>query len=186
MTVRTSRDVAGATRNHGACCGPILNEVFHIFLGLRTVIYPAPDLDASKARYADLLERPPYFDQPFYIGFQVAGYELALDRSANPPSGPITYWGVSQAGRALARLIEAGATPDSGDVRDVGDGVRAATVREPGGSALGIIENPHFQLADSASPVDGPGRCANPIRVRCERGSKRSLPTCRSRSRYAR
>ncbi len=129
-----------------------------MFLGLRTVIYPAPNLDASKAWFTNLLGQPPYFDQPFYVGFQVAGYELALDPNAAPTSGPVTYWGVAQADRALARLLAAGATPDSDGVRDVGEGIRVATVGEPGGSVLGIIENPHFQLPDTAAPADGPGR----------------------------
>jgi hypothetical protein len=31
-------------------------------------------------------------------------------------------------------------------------------VVEPGGSILGIIENPHFQLAAASAPPDGPGR----------------------------
>ena len=60
-----------------------------MFLGLRTVIYPTPDLAASKAWFARLLGVEPYFDEPFYVGFNVAGYELALD----PSGDPATYWG---------------------------------------------------------------------------------------------
>ena len=46
--------------------------------GLRTVIYPAPDLDAAKAWWTAFLGADPYFDQPFYVGYDVAGYELGL------------------------------------------------------------------------------------------------------------
>lgn len=129
-----------------------------MFLGLRTVIYPAPDLAASRDWFADLLGFPPYFDQPFYVGFQVAGYELALDPHADPAAGPRTYWGVADAGQALATLLAAGAGVDSDEVQDVGDGIRVATVREPGGSVFGIIENPHFAAAEAPTELAGPGR----------------------------
>lgn len=128
-----------------------------MFLGLRTIIYPAPDLDASKAWFASILGTAPYFDEPFYVGFQVDGYELALDPSGDPEIGPITYWGVADADTAFADLVGAGAEPH-GEVRDVGDSIRVATVTEPGGSILGVIENPHFQLPASRTISDGPGR----------------------------
>ena len=128
-----------------------------MFLGLRTVIYPAPDLDASKAWFTRLLGIEPYFDQPFYVGYSVAGYELALDPSGDPALGPITYWGVADADAALAQLLANGAT-ERGKVEDVGDQIRTATVVEPGGSVLGIIQNPHFALPASPVVPDGPGR----------------------------
>ena len=128
-----------------------------MFLGLRTVIYPAPDLTASKAWYTKLLGVEPYFDEPFYVGFKVAGYELALDPVADPRFAAITYWGVADAERALADLLAMGATA-RGDVQHVGDGIRVASVLEPGGSVLGVIENPHFALPEVDPAADGPGR----------------------------
>ncbi len=125
-----------------------------MFLGLRTVIYPASDLAASHAWFAGLLEVEPYFDEPFYVGFNVAGYELALDPTGDPAAGPLTYWGVADADTALAQLLAAGATP-RGEVNNVGDGIRVATVLE-GGTVLGIIENPHFHLPEPTA--SGPGR----------------------------
>jgi len=44
-----------------------------VFLGLRTVVYPAPDLTASKAWWAAALGVQPYFDEPFYVGFNPRG-----------------------------------------------------------------------------------------------------------------
>ncbi len=120
-----------------------------MFLGLRTVIYPAPDLAAGRAWFAGLLGIEPYFDQPFYVGFDVGGYELGLLPDADPADGPLTYWGVEDADAALTALLGRGAAPHQA-VQDVGDGIRTATVREPGGSLLGIIQNPHFQLPDAA------------------------------------
>lgn len=127
-----------------------------MFLGLRTLIVPAPDLDASKRWYAELLGREPYFDQPFYVGFNVGGYELGLDPNAPPETGAVTYWGVADADAGLAWLIEHGAKP-GGEVTDVGDGIRVATATGPDGFVIGIIENPHFKPA-AEDGGDGPGR----------------------------
>ncbi len=99
-----------------------------MFLGLRTVIYPAPDLAASKAWFTRLLGVEPYVDEPFYVGFNVAGYELALDPDGDPATGPVTYWCVTDTDTALAQLLEAGATL-RGDVQDVGDSIRVALWR---------------------------------------------------------
>lgn len=128
-----------------------------MFLGLRTVIYPAPDLAASKAWFAELLGIEPYFDEPFYVGYEVAGYELGLSPAEDPEAGPVTYWGVPDVQAGLDRLVDAGAV-SRGEVQDVGGGIRVATVVEPGGSVLGIIENPHFALPDGPPPSGGPGR----------------------------
>src|SRR5262245_34316225 len=49
------------------------------FLGLRTAIYHGPDLAKGKAWYSKVLGIEPYFDQPFYVGFNIGGYELGLD-----------------------------------------------------------------------------------------------------------
>ncbi len=114
--------------------------------GLRTIVYPAPDLAASKAWFSEVLGAAPYFDQPFYVGFEVGGYELGLDPSGSIEDGAVTYWGVDNADSALAELLSAGAPPHT-PVRDVGEGIRLASVREPGGAILGIIENPHFKLS---------------------------------------
>lgn len=128
-----------------------------MFLGLRTVIYPAPDLDAAKAWWTEVLGIDPYFDQPFYVGFSVAGYELALDPEGKPEDGAITYWGVPDCGEALTWLTAAGAAEREA-VRDVGGSIRVATVLDPDGSVVGIIENPHFELPGIEIPGPGPGR----------------------------
>ena len=80
------------------------------FRGLYTCIYRVPDVAAAKAWYANVFGVEPYFDEPFYVGFEVGGYELGL-------------------------------------LQDVGGGIRVATVRDPWGNPIGIIENPHFGKA---------------------------------------
>jgi len=47
--------------------------------GLGTVIYKVADLNRAKARYSSAFRQTPYFDQPFYVGFNIGGYELGLD-----------------------------------------------------------------------------------------------------------
>ena len=119
-----------------------------MFQGLRTVVMRAEDLEKAKAWYASLLGIAPYFDTPYYVGFNVGGYELGLH-----PGGKemwdgvdsLTYWGVSDIAAAHARLLELGATAYQ-PIEDVGGGIRLATVRDPFGTMVGIIENPHFKI----------------------------------------
>lgn len=129
--------------------------VERMFLGLRTIIYPAPRLDEARAWFTRLLGIEPYFDQPFYVGFQVAGYELALNPNASEEDGPVTYWGVRDCAEALTWILDAGAT-EREPVTDVGGGIRAASVVDPFGCVIGLIENPHFKLPEGVGST-GPG-----------------------------
>ncbi|MGI8577963.1 MAG: VOC family protein [Nocardioidaceae bacterium] len=113
--------------------------------GLRTVIYPAPDLDAAKACWTATLGAAPYFDQPFYVGFSVAGCELGLMPDADPIDGALTYWAVDDVAGSVREAL-AGAATEHTPVSEVGDGIVTATVRTPQGVVLGLIFNPHFQL----------------------------------------
>lgn len=118
--------------------------------GMRTVCYPVQDLDAAKKWFAEVFRTAPYFDQPFYVGFAVGGFELGLVPDGVPgPTGATAYWGTPDAQAELARLESLGATVES-PLADVGDGIKAATVRDPYGNLFGIIENPHFDLAKLA------------------------------------
>jgi predicted enzyme related to lactoylglutathione lyase len=118
--------------------------------GLRTVIYTVPDLVAAKAWYSRILGIEPYFAEVFYVGFQVGGFELGLDPDmgdAGQGGGVVAYWGVADAGAAQANLLEQGARAHE-PVRDVGGGIRVATVKDPFGNVFGVIENPHFSTAN--------------------------------------
>lgn len=117
--------------------------------GLATVIYHVPDLDRAKAWYAAVFQQQPYFDQPFYVGFNIAGYELGLHPSgdANPagPGGVVGYWRVPNIDDAFRHFVAAGATVVA-EIQDVGEGIKVATLSDPFGNAVGLIENPHFSL----------------------------------------
>ena len=119
-----------------------------MFAGLRTQVFYVADLDRAKAWWSARLDLAPYFDQPFYVGFNVGGYELGL-APANPEdpreTGSVTYWGVANIESALRTLLDAGAT-EHHPVQDVGEGIRVAAVLDPMGNVVGIIENPHFSL----------------------------------------
>jgi catechol 2,3-dioxygenase-like lactoylglutathione lyase family enzyme len=119
-----------------------------MLLGLRTAIYPVADLDKAKHWYEQVLGVKPYFDQPFYVGFSVGGFELGLLPKGTPgTSGPQPLWGVVSAAAELQRLVVLGAS-ELEPVTDVGDGIKVAAVKDPFGNRLGIIENPHFNVAD--------------------------------------
>ena len=118
-----------------------------MILGLRTAIYPVNDLAAAKRWYVQVLALQPYFDEPFYVGFNVGGFELGLIPDGQTgSSGPQPLWGVVDASQAYARLLELGATPLD-PVTDVGGGIKAGAVTDPFGNRFGIIENPNFDPA---------------------------------------
>ena len=118
-----------------------------MILGLRTAIYPVGDqLDAAKRWYAEMLGKAPYFDQPFYVGFAVGGFELGLLPGGEPgTAGPQPLWGVADIASAFARLLTLGATSLE-PVTEVGEGIKVGAVRDPFGNRLGVIENPAFDL----------------------------------------
>lgn len=120
-----------------------------MFLGLRTAIYHVKDMDAAKAWYSSVLGFAPYFDQPFYVGFNVGGYELGLQPSegeaGQKSDGVVAYWGVDDAAAAVKHLMEQQATVHE-ELQDVGEGIKVATVKDPFGNVFGVIENPHFKL----------------------------------------
>lgn len=88
----------------------------------------------------------PYFDEPFYVGFSVGGFELGLIPDGEPGTvGVQVYWGVPDAVAELARLQELGGVIHE-PLKDVGEGIKVASIRDPFGNVFGIIENPHFRV----------------------------------------
>jgi predicted enzyme related to lactoylglutathione lyase len=59
--------------------------------------------------------------------------------------GPTTYWGTSDIVMTQANLLSRGARAQT-DIKDVGDGVKVASLIDPFGNVIGIIENPHFKV----------------------------------------
>jgi predicted enzyme related to lactoylglutathione lyase len=118
-------------------------------LGLRTTIYKVTDLIKAKGWYAQVFQTEPYFDEPFYVGFAIGGYELGLQpdekEAASKSENVITYWGVENIDIEYNRMIELGAT-ESEAPTNVGGEIMVATVKDPWGNAIGLIYNPEFKL----------------------------------------
>ena len=108
------------------------------------------DLERAKEWYANALGVEPYFDQPFYVGFNIGGFELGLDpdmTGVTKGSNAIAYWGVKDAAASYERLLDLGAKKHR-ELQDVGSNIKVATMTDPFGNILGIIENPHFKFED--------------------------------------
>ncbi len=119
-------------------------------LGLRTVIYHVPDLQRAKDWYSAAFGVQPYFDEPYYVGFNIGGFELGLDPDitevAPGAGGSVAYWRVPDIDAAVQHFTESGATIKS-SVQDVGGDIRVAIIADPFGNLIGLIENPHVAAA---------------------------------------
>ena len=118
--------------------------------GLGTVIYYVPDINRAKTWYATAFQQQPYFDEPFYVGFNLGGYELGLhpEESSTPKhgsGGEVAYWRVANIQDAVRHFTSAGATMFR-EIQDVGGDIKVADVKDPFGNVIGLIENPHFKL----------------------------------------
>lgn len=115
------------------------------FLDLASAIYVVPDLSAATEWYSIALGLEPYFEEPFYVAYRIGGQELGLvpaeGGDAVGPGGSIAYWRVADANSSLARLLSLGAA-EQYPVTDVGGGVLVASVTDPYGNIIGIIELP--------------------------------------------
>ncbi|MEX2231807.1 MAG: VOC family protein [Cyclobacteriaceae bacterium] len=122
------------------------------FLGLRTTIYKVGDIDKAKSWYSKILGIQPYFDEPFYVGFNVGGYELGLQPEEGMVSqktgGVTSYWGVENVQRVFDDLVSAGATANE-KPQNVGGEIVVASVKDPWENLFGIIHNPEFKVKPS-------------------------------------
>jgi catechol 2,3-dioxygenase-like lactoylglutathione lyase family enzyme len=120
-----------------------------MFLGLRTAIYHVDDIEKARDWYSSILGFQPYFDEPFYVGFNVVGYELGLQpaeaNSEGKSDSVVAYWGVEDAAAAHQSLLTLGAVTHE-EVQEVGGGIKVGTVKDPFGNVFGFIENPNFKL----------------------------------------
>ncbi len=120
-------------------------------LGLRTCIYLVPDLNEAKKWYAEAFGVDPYFDEPYYVGFNIGGFELGLlpwENGPSPESQNIrTYWGVEDVRKTFDAFLELGATAHE-EPHSVGDPLIVATVRDPWGNLIGFIYNPVFRIEE--------------------------------------
>mgnify|MGYP000645705540 CR=1 FL=1 len=117
-------------------------------LGLRTTIYRVNDLVKAKAWYTKAFKVEPYFDEPFYVGFNVKGYELGLlpeEEKTAKGENVLSYWGVEDITAIYKHLLDLGATTHE-EPTNVGGELMVASVKDPWENIIGIIYNPHFKL----------------------------------------
>jgi predicted enzyme related to lactoylglutathione lyase len=110
--------------------------------GIRTVLHPVSDLAAVKAVYTALLGVPPQQDESYYVGFEAGGQHIGLVPGCGPQgmTSPVAYWHVADIEAKLAELATAGATVKDA-LRDVGGGRLVATVSDPDGNVLGLLQD---------------------------------------------
>ena len=122
-----------------------------IVLGLRTTAYMVGDLKKANEWYANVFQTQPYFDEPFYVGFNIAGYELGLLPEQNPTTkkadSVLSYWGVNNIEKEYKHFINSGATEHEKPT-NVGGDLMVASVKDPWGNIIGLIYNPHFKLKE--------------------------------------
>lgn len=117
-------------------------------LGLRTIGYKVSDLNKAKEWYTKTFVTEPYFDEPFYVGFSIAGYELGLQPDDSVKGdNVVTYWGVDNISLEYERFISLGATEHEAP-QNVGGEIIVASVKDPWGNIIGLIYNPHFKLPE--------------------------------------
>jgi predicted enzyme related to lactoylglutathione lyase len=114
-----------------------------VFRSLRTVIYKVDDLQRARTFYSAALGRAPYFDQPFYVGFDVDGQELGLDPDVSTVrpgrGGAAAYWRVDSIADSWQHLLALGASAIE-PPHDVGGDIQVALVGDPFGNLVGLIQ----------------------------------------------
>ena len=140
--------------------------------GIKTVLHPVADLAAAKAVYAALLGVPPQTDGSYYVGFEAEGQHIGLVPGGGPQgmTSPVAYWHVPNIEAKLAEVTAAGATVKE-PVRDVGGGRLVATVTDPDGNVLGLLQDcecrPRSRTQRFATPsIGSPAKAGPPNRWR--------------------
>lgn len=120
-------------------------------LGLRTTIYKVNDIKKARDWYAKAFETEAYFDEPYYVGFNIGGYELGLQPEEGAKGEKIesivSYWGVEKIQEVYDRLISVGATENEKPYNTGGE-MMTATLKDPFGNVIGLIYNPYFKLKE--------------------------------------
>ncbi len=120
-------------------------------LGLRTTIYKVSDMEKARDWYAKAFETKAYFDEPYYVGFNIGGYELGLQPEegaiGEKTESVVSYWGVEKIQEVYDRLISLGATENEKPYNTGGE-MMTATLKDPFGNVIGLIYNPYFKLKE--------------------------------------
>ena len=110
--------------------------------GVQIILHPVTDLAAAKAVYTALLGVEPAQDAPYYVGYEAAGQQIGLVPGGGPQgmTSPVAYWHVPDIEAKLAEVTAAGAAVNE-PAHDVGGGRLVATVTDPDGNVLGLLQD---------------------------------------------
>ncbi len=118
-------------------------------LGLRTTIYMVNDVVKATKWYGEAFGVEPYFNEPFYVGFNVKGYELGLQPEERDQSlkteNVFSYWGVEDIQSTYQHFLSLGATKHE-EPNNVGGEIMVASIYDPWNNIIGLIYNPEFKL----------------------------------------
>ena len=107
--------------------------------GVKTILHPVTDLEKAKPVYAALLGLEPMADSPYYVGFEAEGQQIGLVPNSDMTS-PTAYWHVADIEAKIAEVTAAGGTLKDAP-KDVGGGRLVATLTDPDGNVLGLIQD---------------------------------------------
>lgn len=119
------------------------------FLGLRTTIYNVKDIKEATEWYSKVFQTKPYYNDSYYVGFNIAGYELGLISDENENENEkgasvLTYWGVNDVELEYQRMLEHGAGSYE-KPHNVGGEIVVGAVKDPWNNVIGLIYNPEFK-----------------------------------------
>ena len=138
VPIAVKSEKSAPAKTAAPAAGPVIRK-------LRSVIYTVGDIAKAKSFYAALLGKQPYFDQPFYVGFDVDGHELGLDpdtKNRKPgPGGAVAYWRVDDISASWEYSIANSAEPLE-PPHAVGGDISVAVIADPFGNYLGLIQSP--------------------------------------------
>lgn len=110
--------------------------------GLQTIVYHVPNLEEAKLWYSEIFDIRPYFDESFYVGFNIGGFELGLDPSSAEYSNgnnSIAYWKIEEIDKAFKHFKSKNVIIHQ-EIHAVGEGIRLGSIRDPFGNVIGLIE----------------------------------------------
>lgn len=119
------------------------------FVGIGTIIYRVKDLKAAIKWYSEAFGQKPYFNEPYYVGFNINGYELGLqpeeaESHKNKSDASVPLWVVTDIDKTYKKMIDLGAKSHEKPT-GVGGDLKVATVIDPWGNFIGLIYNPSFK-----------------------------------------
>ena len=102
---------------------------------IRSLVIPVSELDAAKEVYTALLGAP-HTDQPYYVGYNVDGFEVSL-APGDGTGGPVAYIDVEDLDASREALLAAGATERDAP-RQVAPEARVCVLVDGDGNPIGL------------------------------------------------